>query len=304
MKHVQQKINVSERRACQVLGQARSTQRYEPQESDDEKDLITRIHELVRDHPRFWRPLTFGYRRIARLLRVEGWPVNVKRVYRLWRKEGLKVPKKQRKRRSLGTSDGGCIRHRAEFKDHVWSMDFIHDSTRHGTAFKSLVVLDEFTRECLLLEADRSITSDRVLDMLVQLFVDRGVPKHLRCDNGPEFIAKSLRKHLENTDIETLYIEPGSPWENGYVESFNSRLRDELLNVEEFADLAEARWHLERYRVTYNTVRPHSSLGYQTPTAFAERCATSASVATLPSLQRHTVPPQETPETITQPQLS
>ena len=298
MKHVQQKINVSERRACQVLGQARSTQRYEPQESDDEKDLITRIHELVRDHPRF------GYRRIARLLRVEGWPVNVKRIYRLWRKEGLKVPKKQRKRRSLGTSDGGCIRHRAEFKDHVWSMDFIHDSTRHGKAFKSLVVLDEFTRECLSLEADRSITSDRVLDMLVQLFVDRGVPKHLRCDNGPEFIAKSLRKHLENTDIETLYIEPGSPWENGYVESFNSRLRDELLNVEEFEDLAEARWHLERYRVAYNTVRPHSSLGYQTPTAFAERCATSASVATLPSLQRHTVPPQETPETITQTQLS
>lgn len=298
MKHVQQKINVSERRACQVLGQARSTQRYEPQESDDEKDLITRIHELVRDHPRF------GYRRIARLLRVEGWPVNVKRIYRLWRKEGLKVPKKQRKRRSLGTSDGGCIRHRAEFKDHVWSMDFIHDSTRHGTAFKSLVVLDEFTRECLLLEADRSITSDRVLDMLVQLFVARGVPKHLRCDNGPEFIAKSLRKHLENTDIETLYIEPGSPWENGYVESFNSRLRDELLNVEEFEDLAEARWHLERYRVAYNTVRPHSSLVYQTPTAFAERCATSASVATLPSLQRHTPPPQETPETITQTQLS
>ena len=120
--------------------------------------------------------------------------------------------------------------------------------------------------------------------MLVQLFVDRGVPKHLRCDNGPEFIAKLLRKHLENTDIETLYIEPSSPWENGYVESFNSRLRDELLNVEEFEDLAEARWHLERYRVAYNTVRPHSSLAYQTPAEFAEGCATSASVATLPSL--------------------
>ena len=298
MKHVQQAQGVSERRACAVVGQARSTQRYEPQGSDDTKDLIARIHELVRDHPRF------GYRRIARLLRVEGWAVNVKRVYRLWRKEGLKVPRKQRKRRSLGTSEGGCIRRRAEFKDHVWSMDFIHDSTRHGKAFKCLVVIDEFTRECLSLDVGRSITSDRVLDVLVELFVDRGVPKHLRCDNGPEFIANSLRKHLANTDVETLYIEPGSPWENGYVESFNSRFRDELLNVEEFEDLAEARWHIERWRIAYNTLRPHSSLDYRTPADFAKQFAASATVAALPSLQRHTAPTQETPETITQTQLS
>ena len=230
--------------------------------------------------------------------------MNVKRIYRLWRQEGLKVPKKQRKRRSLGTSEGGCIRRGAEFKDHVWSMDFIHDSTLHGKAFKCLVVIDEFTRECLSLDVARSITSDRVLDVLVELFVDRNIPKHLRCDNGPEFIAHSLRRHLENTNVETLYIEPGSPWENGYVESFNSRFRDELLNIDEFEDLVEARWHINRWRVAYNTARPHSSLGYQTPAEFAQRCASSASVATLPALQSHTAPHHETLETTTQTVLS
>ncbi len=143
------------------------------------------------------------------------------------------MPRKQRKRRRLGTSDGGCIRRRAEYANHVWSMDFIHDSLRRGNAFKTLVVIDEFTRECLALDVARSITSDRVLDVLVELFVDRGVPVHIRCDNGPEFVARTLQQHLENTDVETLYIEPGSPWENGYVESFNSRFRDELLNLEE-----------------------------------------------------------------------
>ena len=218
-------MNVSERRACDVLNQARSTQRYKPKENDTTKPLVSRIHELVREHPRF------GYRRIARLLCGEGWLVNAKRIYRLWRQEGFKVPRKQRKRVRLGTSDGGCIRHRAEFKNHVWSMDFIHDSLRGGKAFKTLVVIDEFTRECLALNVGLSITSDRVLDVLVELFVDRGVPTHLRCDNGPEFIAKTLQQHLRNTDVETLYIEPGSPWENGYCESFNARFRDELLRT-------------------------------------------------------------------------
>ena len=243
---------------------------------------MSRIHELVRDHPRF------GYRRITRLLRQDGWQVNAKRIYRLWRKEGLKVPQKQRKRTRLGTSDGGCIRHRAEFKDHVWSMDFIHDTTCDGRAFKCLVVLDEFTRECLTLTVGRGITSDRVLDALVVLFKARGVPRHLRCDNGPEFIALTLRDHLANTGVETLYIEPGSPWENGYVESFNSRFRDELLNREEFETFSEAVWHIERWRVAYNTERPHSSLAYQTPSEFASQCAASATVAALPSLQQHT----------------
>ena len=282
MNHVQQSQNVSERRACEVLGQARSVQRYKRRENDKTKDLVLRIHELVREHPRF------GYRRITRLLRVEGWLVNAKRIYRLWRKEGLKVPRKQRKRRRLGTSEGGCIRRGAEFTNHVWSMDFIHDSLRQGNAFKTLVVIDEFTRECLALDVARSITSDRVLDVLVELFVDRGVPVHIRCDNGPEFVAKTLQQHLKNTDVETLYIEPGSPWENGYVESFNSRFRDELLNVEEFEDMTEARWHIERWRQAYNTERPHSSLGYQTPAEFAAHRAASASAA--PTLQQHDGP--------------
>lgn len=275
-------MGVSERRACEVLGQPRSSQRYEPLKAGKDESLVSRIHELVRDHPRF------GYRRITRLMRQEGWLVNAKRIYRLWRQEGLKVPQKQRKRIRLGNSDGGCIRHRAEHKDHVWSMDFIHDTTRHGRAFKCLVVMDEFTRECLTLKVARSITSDRVLDALVELFKSRGVPRHLRCDNGPEFIAQTLRDHLANTTVETLYIEPGSPWENGYVESFNSRFRDELLNREEFEDLTEACWHIERWRLAYNEERPHSSLGYQTPSEFASQCAASASVAALPSLQRHT----------------
>ena len=195
------------------------------------------------------------------------------------------MPRKQHKRRRLGTSEGGCIRRRAEFKNHVWSMDFIHDSLRRGSAFKTLVVIDEFTRECLALDVARSITSDRVLDVLVELFVDRGVPVHIRCDNGPEFVAKTLRQHLENTDVETLYIEPGSPWENGYVESFNSRFRDELLNVEEFENMKEARWHIERWQRAYNTERPHSSIGYRTPVEFAARCAASAQAA--PPLQQH-----------------
>lgn len=164
-------------------------------------------------------------------------------------------------------------------------MDFIHDSLRRGSAFKTLVVIDEFTRECLALDVARSITSDRVLDVLVELLVDRGVPVHVRCDNGPEFVAKTLRQHLENTDVETLYIEPGSPWENGYVESFNSRFRDELLNVEEFENMTEARWHIERWQQAYNTERPHSSIGYRTPVEFAARCAASAPAA--PPLQQH-----------------
>ena len=243
---------------------------------------MSRIHELVRDHPRF------GYRRITRLLRQDGWQVNAKRIYRLWRQEGLKVPQKQRKRTRLGNSDGGCIRRRAESKDHVWSMDFIHDTTRHGRPFKCLVIVDEFTRECLSLDVGRSITSDRVLDVLVELFKTRGMPAHVRCDNGPEFIAQTLRDHLAKADVETLYIEPGSPWENGYVESFNSRFRDELLNMEEFEDLPEARWHIEGWRAAYNDERPHSSLDYQTPSAFASQCTASTTVATLPSFQQHT----------------
>jgi len=214
--------------------------------------------ELVREHPRY------GYRRIWELLRREGWGVNRKLVHRLWRQQGLKVPQKQRKKRHLGHGANGCARRRAEHKDHVWAWDFIHDRTCDGRPLKWLTVVDEYTRECLALKVGRGMTAEDVIDVLAELSVAGRVPKHIRSDNGPEFIAAAIRRWLTNAQVETLYIEPGSPWENGYAESFHSRLRDELLAREEFANLAEARAYGARYRMEYNHRRPHSALGYQT----------------------------------------
>lgn len=271
---------VSERRACKLFDQPRATQRYQVQEiSEEEKKLVQRIHELVRKYPRY------GYRFITAKLRQEGWQVNFKRIYRLWRQEGLKVPKKVRKKRRLGHSGNSCVRRRAEHKDHVWTWDFIHDRTVTGQPLKWFAITDEYTRECLALEVDRSITADRVLDILTNLFLTRGVPKHIRSDNGPEFIAKAIQQHADAVGLQMLYIEPGSPWENGFAESFFSRLRDELLNVEEFMNLAEARWFARRRKEEHNEQRPHSSLDYQTPSQFATRCAASAPAA--PPLQQH-----------------
>jgi putative transposase len=286
---------VSQRRACQLFDQPRATQRYDAKEiSEEEKQLVTRIHELVRKYPRY------GYRFITAKLRQEGWRVNFKRIYRLWRQEGLKVPKKVRKKRRLGHSGNSCVRRRAEHKDHVWCWDFIHDRTVTGQPLKWLAITDEYTRECLALEVGRSITSDRVLDILTNLFLTRGVPKHIRSDNGPEFIAGAIQRHSEAVGLEMLYIAPGSPWENGFAESFFSRLRDELLNVEEFTNLAEARWLARRRKEEHNHERPHSSLGYQTPNEFATRCAASAPAA--PALQQHSG--KEGKLTLTQPVLS
>jgi len=267
---------VSERRACGVLGQPRQTQRYRPRVQEPERRLVERMLALVREHPRY------GYRRIWALLRREGWSVNRKRVYRLWRREGLKVPQKARKKRHLGHSANGCVRRRAEHPDHVWAWDFIFDRTTSGRSLKWLSIVDEYTRECLALVVARSMTAEDVLDVIAELFVVRGVPGHLRSDNGPEFIARALRRWLEWTDAKTLYIAPGAPWENGYAESFHSRLRDELLNVEEFANLAEARVLAERWQLEYNHRRPHSALGYQTPAEFAAGCR-KCCVATLRS---------------------
>ena len=276
-------MHVSQRRACEALGVSRSTQRYEPRiDSADESRWVARMHELVRKYPRY------GYRMIGAKLRQEGWRVNIKKVYRLWRREGFKVPRRTRKKRRLGHSGNSCTRRRAEHQDHVWTWDFIHDRTTSGQPLKWFAITDEYTRECLALEVDRSITADRVVDILTDLFVTRGVPKHIRSDNGPEFIAQAIRRHGERAGLEMLYIEPGSPWENGFAESFFSRLRDELLNCEEFDNLAEARWFAKRRQVDHNQERPHSSLGYQTPAEFASRCAASATVAALPSLQQHT----------------
>ena len=260
------------------------TQRYQRTTKNDEPSLIKRILELVSEFPRF------GYRRITRLLRSEGWRVNAKRIYRLWRQEGLKVPKKTVKRRRLGSAAGGIVRCKAEHKDHVWSVDFIFDRTTSGRSLKILVVIDEFTRECVALKVDRKITGDHLVEVLVDLIAIRGVPKFLRSDNGPEFSSRRVRKFLDSIDVCTSYIEPGSPWQNGFVESFNSRFRDECLNCEEFSTVQEARVVIEHWRQTYNHRRPHGSLDGLTPAAFASRCSASPSVAALPTSKRNTEP--------------
>lgn len=261
------------------MDQPRSSQRYQEKVRDDEPRLVNRMVELARRHPRY------GYRFITAKLRQEGWDVNAKRVYRLWRREGLKVPQKKRKKRRLGTSANGCHRRKAEGKNDVWCWDFVFDHTRGGSQLKWLSIVDESTRECLTLKVDRSITSEDVIDTLAELFAMHGVPKHIRSDNGPEFIATAIRRWLDRLEIEALYIEPGAPWENGYAESFHSRLRDEFLATEEFETLAAARRLTAAWKREYNEERPHSALGYVPPAEFSRRCA--ASVRATPSLQQH-----------------
>lgn len=235
---------------------------------------MKRMHELVRQHPRF------GYRRIWALLRGEGFSggrINRKRVHRLWRRESFKVPQKQRKRRRIGCSANSIVKLCSEGKDHVWCWDFIHDRDERGRPLKWLSIVDEYTRECLALEVNRSITSDAVIDVLRELFLIRGVPKFIRSDNGPEFIAGKVGAYLAMASAGVKYVAPGSPWENGYAESFHGKLRDELLNAELFADVMHARAHADHWRNDYNHRRPHSSLHYQTPAAFAAQCETGCS---------------------------
>jgi len=252
-------LHISQRRACQVLGQARSTQRRNPYVGAEEERLTKDIISLATKYGRY------GYRRITALLNSDSWNVNHKRVERIWRREGLKVPKKQPKRGRLWLNDGSCIRLRPMYKDHVWSYDFVKSRTEDGRAFRILTMIDEFTRECLAMLVSRRITSQDVIDQLFQLFVLRGIPEYLRSDNGPEFTARAIRKWLAKIGVKTLFIEPGSPWENGYIESFNGKLRDELLNREVFSTLTEAKVLIEEWRREYNGVRPHSSLGYRPP---------------------------------------
>lgn len=253
-------LHISQRRACRVLGQARSTQRRKVYGNAEEKRLTQDIIQLATKFGRY------GYRRITALLNSrQGWRVNHKRVERIWRREGLKVPKKQPKRGRLWLNDGSCIRLRPDHKDHVWSYDFVKCRTSDGRAFRILAILDEFTRECLAILVARRITSQDVIDQLFQLFVMRGIPEHIRSDNGPEFTAREIRKWLADIGVQTLFIEPGSPWENGYIESFNGKLRDELLNREVFTTLTEAKVLIEGWRKEYNTSRPHSSLRYRPP---------------------------------------
>ena len=252
-------LGVSERKACRVLGQHRSTQRRVPRGRADEERLVEDMIELARQYGRY------GYRRVAALLRDAGWHVNDKRVERLWQREGLKVPPKQPKRGRLWLNDGSCVRLRAEHPNHVWSYDFVHHRTDDGRVFRTLNLLDEFSRECLAIRVRRKLNSTDVIDVLTDLFILRGIPAYIRSDNGPEFVAEAVRKWINAVGAKTAYIEPGSPWENGYVESFNARLRDELLNGEIFYSLKEAQIIIEQWRQHYNTKRPHSALGYKPP---------------------------------------
>ncbi len=244
---------------CRVIGQPRSTQRYRRVGADDEAALTEAIVRLAREYGRY------GYRRVTALLRGEGWHVNHKRVERIWRREGLKVPVKQPKRGRLWLNDGSCIRLRPSWPNHVWAYDFVMARTHDGRTFRMLTIIDEYTRECLAIDVARHLRSDDVLYRLAELLVDRGPPDHIRLDNGSEFTAKAVREWLARVGVNTLYIAPGSPWENGYNESFNGKLGDELLDGEIFYSLKEAQVLIEQWRHHYNTVRPHSALGYRPP---------------------------------------
>ncbi len=252
-------FRIAERRACRVLGQPRSTQRRVVKPPGDEDALTKDIVGLASKYGRY------GYRRVTALLRREGWEVNHKRVERIWRREGLKVPKRQPKRGRLWLSDGSCVRLRPLYQNHVWSYDFVETRTHDGRKVRLLTMIDEFTRECLAIRAGRRMNSQHVLDLMAELFILKGVPDHIRSDNGSEMTARAVREWLGKVGVKTLYIEPGSPWENGYCKSFNGKLGDELLKREIFYSLKEVQVLTEQWRREYNTVRPHSSLGYRPP---------------------------------------
>jgi transposase InsO family protein len=231
-------------------------------------------------HPRY------GYRRITIKLREKGWFINFKRVYRLWCQEGCKIRRKQHKKLYIGGSENACHRKRPEYYNHIWSYDFLSERLENGRLVKLLVVIDEFTRECLAIDVNKQIKGADVVGLLRYLFAVRGEPEFIRSDNGPEFVSNAVKKWLEVSGVRTLFVAPGSPWENGYVESFNSRLRDELLNRELFLHVDELRYVVDRWRMDYNHYRPHSSLGYMSPAAFSATCGSAGSAS--PHLPNHT----------------
>jgi putative transposase len=259
VEQARRKYGVSERYACRVLGQWRGTQRYLPMDRTDQEALTEAMIALAIEYGRY------GYRRIAVELRKAGWQVSTDRVQRIWRREGLKVPQKQRSRGRLWLNNGSCVRLRPERANHVWSYDFVSAVTHDGRTLRLLVLIDEYTRECLAIRVARRLRSYEVIETLAEVMLWRGIPEHIRSDNGPEFVAQELRTWLGKVGTGTLYIEPGSPWENGYCESFNGKLRDECLNGEIFYSLKEAQIVIEQWRVEYNTRRPHSALGYRPP---------------------------------------
>jgi len=259
VERAREKYRLSERHACHLVGQPRGTQRYTVIARADEDGLTKAIVALAAQYGRY------GYRRITALLKDAGWRVGTDRVQRIWRREGLKVPKKQRPRGRLWLNDGSCIRLRPERRNHVWSYDFVETQTHDGRKLRLLTLIDEFTRECLAIRVARRINSLGVIETMADVMLMKGIPEHIRSDNGPEMTAKIVRQWLAQVGAKTLYIEPGSPWENGYCESFNGKLRDELLNGEIFYSLREAQVLIEQWRKHYNTIRPHSSLGYRPP---------------------------------------
>jgi len=279
-----------------VLDQPRSSQRYEGLPKDEDQRLTKEILELVRQRPRY------GYRRIAVLLRRDGEVINDKRMYRLWKAAGLKVPRKRHKKRATGEKKNACHVAPAQFIHDVWTWDFVQTSTVDGRKIRFLNIVDEHTRLCLSIKSGRSITSEDAIDTLAELFSMHGVPKRLRCDNGPEFISLAIKDWLSKLGVEVLYIEPGSPWQNGLCESFNSKLRDEYLHQTDLLSESDARLKARAWREDFNDHRPHSSLGYLTPSEFARRCADSAPFAALTPRNQHSDSLEPSP--VTQPNLS
>ena len=263
MRYLTKMGRCSERHACLVVQLSRSLVRYIARQREDEAALIKKIHKLATRHSRY------GYRRITVLLQREGLKVNKKRVHRIWKSEGLSLPQRRPKRRKRGATAG--IVNKAEYPNHVWSYDFVEDRTERGAKLRILVIIDEYTRECLALRVERSIPASVVIEVLEWLFLTRGAPNYLRSDNGPEFVSNAVCQWLKQAGCSTLFIEPGSPWENGYVESFNDKFRDECLNREIFRNGREAQVIVEAFRQEYNNYRPHSALGYLTPAEFARR---------------------------------
>lgn len=258
---MQNKLGVSERLACRVIGQLRSTQRYQKIENHSRDKLRKRIIELASEYGRY------GYKTITSMLQLEGYDTGKDQVFNIWQEEGLQVPQKQPKRSRLWLTDGSCVRLRPTHKNHVWSYDFVSEQTHDGKKFRILNIIDEFSRECLACFVARRIRSQDVILILADLFIEHGIPEHIRSDNGPEFIARILLKWFKTLDVKPLFIEKGSPWENGYCESFNGKMRYQLLDGEIFYTLFEAKVIIERWRRHYNEVRPHSSLGGMPPKA-------------------------------------
>jgi putative transposase len=262
---LQNRLGLSERRACEIAGQRRSTQRYEPKVADDDAALRRQLRRISARHKRW------GYRRAhGHLVNHEGWTVNRKRVQRIWREEGLRVPPQATKRRRAGQSTGE-LPDRAEYPGHVWALDFQHDATSAGVELRFLNVVDEFTREALATDVGRSFTADDTVEVLERLAAAHSQPGFVRMDNGPELTALALQAWCERAEVQTTYIEPGCPWQNPWIESFNARFRDEVLNCEVFDSVLEARVIAEGWRADYIRYHPHSALGMLAPSVFAER---------------------------------